>query len=45
MIDQNILADPTDADPLMELAKVNNDVIQLEFEMNQEVDMYLSKRE
>ena len=44
-IDQNISADPTDADLLTELAKVNNNIIQLEFKMNQEVDMYLSKKE
>ena len=44
-IDQNILADPPDADLLTELAKINNDIIQLKFEMNQEVDMYLSKKE
>ena len=44
-VKQNVPSNPSDADLLTDLAKVNNNIIQLEFEMSQEVDVLLSEKE
>ena len=44
-IEQNITSNPSNADLLTDLVNVNNNIIQLEFEMSQEVDVLLSEKE
>lgn len=44
-ISQQIVSSPGDVNLLVELAKVDNDIIQLEYEKTQEVVVYLSDKE
>ena len=44
-IEQSITANLVDAHLLLELTKVDNDIIQLEFDIGQDVDVHLFKKE
>ena len=44
-IEQSIVTNPGNLNMLTELAKVDNDIIQLQFDISQDVDIYLSKKE
>ena len=45
VIKQSIATNPGDENLLIELAKVDNYIIQLQFDISQDVDVYLSKKE
>ena len=40
-----VVGDPTDTNTAIDLAKVDNDILQLEFEMGQEVEIHLTIKE
>ena len=44
-IKQSIVTNPGDANLLIELAKVDSDIIQLQFDISQDIEVYLSKKE